>query len=71
MYQAVIKCSTNISDLYQALKPEEHQDKRAALRIKKNKNNLEINITAQDATSLRAMVASITRLLTIYEGKNE
>ncbi len=68
-YQAVIKCSQDINNLHQALKPEEHQDKRASLKIKKIKNQLEIKITAQDATSLRAMIASITRLLTIYEKK--
>ena len=71
MFQAVISCFDDLENIYQAFKPEETQDKRASFKIKKKKNSIELVIKAQDATSLRAMTASITRLLTIYNDRKK
>jgi len=69
MYQAVITTEDN-SGLFQALKPEESQNPRSSVKIKKNKNKIEIVIKAGDAVSLRALLASISRLLTVHEKVN-
>ncbi|MBW2963268.1 hypothetical protein KY306_00645 [Candidatus Woesearchaeota archaeon] len=71
MYQAVITCFDDLENIYQAFKPEESQDQRCSFQIKKKKNSIEFVIKAQDAVSLRAMMASITRLLTIYHGRKK
>jgi len=71
MFQAVISCFDDLENIYQTFKPEETQDKRVSFKIKKKKNLIELVIKAQDATSLRAMTASITRLLTIYHGRKK
>lgn len=69
MYRAVITTKDN-PNLFQALKPEESQDSRSSVKIKKNKGKIEIVVKAQDAVSLRALLASISRLLTVYEKVN-
>lgn len=66
MYRAVITCSDDLENIYRAFKPEETKDQRSSFKVIKKKNSVELVIEAQDATSLRALTASITRLLTIY-----
>lgn len=71
MYRAVISCFDDLENIFRAFKPEETEDKRSSFKIKKKKNSIELIITAQDAVSLRAMTASITRLLTIYHDRRK
>lgn len=66
LYQAVIRCPLDLN-LLKAFQPEESQDQRASFQIIKKEAAIELQITAQDAVSLRAMMASLTRLLTVYE----
>ena len=69
MYQAVIRCPFDLN-LLRAFQPEESQDKRASFQVVQKKDAIELQITAQDAVSLRAMMASLTRLLAVYEKTN-
>jgi len=65
-YQAVIRCPLDLN-LLKAFQPEESQDQRASFQIIQKKDIIELQITAQDAVSLRAITASLTRLLAVYE----
>lgn len=62
-----ITITTEDSDLYKALKAEETTGKRFEMKVKRAKKNTEITITAADATALKAITSSVTRLCEIAE----
>ena len=67
-YNCVIKVKADAS-LHQALLAEiaEHTWERSAFTLKKEKQLVIIEITAADATALRATFNSITKLLAVHE----
>jgi len=52
--------------LYRCYKPEIKKGNRSSFTLKKNKNNLEINIKAKDDTILKATINSIFKLFIVY-----
>ena len=53
-------------ELYDVLKPEEAATARFSIRIEKKKNTI-ISIIAEDATALKAITSSITKLIEVAE----
>ncbi len=66
-YQAEISTTENIDMLYKSLINEIVTTPRAQLDVKKEDNILKIQVSAKDATALRAMINGACKLLTIYE----
>lgn len=58
---------TYIEPYYVALKPEEEENKRASYSLELKPKELLIKVDAQDSTALRAMVNSITGILSIVD----
>jgi len=54
------------AELYDILKPEEATTARFSIQIEKKKNTI-ISITAEDATALKAITTSITKLIEVAE----
>ena len=54
------------AELYDVLKPEEATTARFSVSIEKEKNTI-ISIIAEDATALKAITSSITKLIEIAE----
>ena len=67
MYKTTIAVDKKINILYQAFKPEEVKTNRLALNVEKTEKNFQLNIAAKDATALRAILTSSSRLLGIFE----
>ena len=57
----------SIERLYKCLMPEIHKRGRGSVAIEKNDKRLDINIHAEDSVALRAVMNSITQMLTIFE----
>lgn len=53
--------------LIEAFKHEDGEGDRASWQMFKKKEGVEFRITAKDSTALRAVLNSITKLLTVYE----
>lgn len=56
----------NIQKLFEA-EEKVFDNQRAGYELKKTKQGLIFKITAEDSTALKAVLNSITKLLTIYE----
>lgn len=56
----------NIQKLFEA-EEKVFDNQRAGYELKKTKQELIFKITAQDSTALKAVLNSITKLLTVYE----
>jgi len=56
----------NIQKLFEA-EEKAFDNQRAGYELKKNKDALVFKITAEDSTALKAVLNSITKLLTVYE----
>jgi tRNA threonylcarbamoyladenosine modification (KEOPS) complex Pcc1 subunit len=56
----------NIQKLFEA-EEKAFDNQRASYELKKNKDSLVFKITAEDSTALKAVLNSITKLLTVYE----
>ena len=65
--KAEITIDNDVDLLYESFKPELKEWKRSTIKVKKNKDSLQFNIQAQDATSFRATLNSITGLLSVYD----
>lgn len=76
-YTADIKIYENIDNVYKSIMLESGKMDRSEQKIIKNKDHIEIKITATDANALRASFNSIMKLLSVFEkmetigGKNE
>lgn len=57
----------NIKAYYDALAPEAGEAGRAGYKLKLGKDKLTIEITAKDAIAFRAIITSLTGLLSIVE----
>ena|SRR3989344_4809346 len=68
-YQAQIIIDEHIDSIQECFKPELHELKsdRASYTLKKSKSRLLIDISAHDATALRAVFNSISKLLIVFE----
>ena len=72
-YSATITVFHEPEKLLQALNPELSRmavADRSILKVKQNKQSIEFIINAKDSTALRAVLNSITKLLTVYEKVN-
>ena len=67
MYKLTITCSDNIEVLQQALQPEIAKGNRFQTFVKKNKEKLNVTVTAEDATALKAITSSLLKLIEISE----
>ena len=56
----------NIEQLFEA-EEKAFDNKRAGYELKKTKQGLVFKITAEDSTALKAVLNSITKMLTVYE----
>lgn len=57
-----------IESYYKALHPEEKSEsERASYKLKKEKNKLTIEITAEDATAFRAVTNTLLGLISVVE----
>ena len=56
----------NIQKLFEA-EEKTFDNQRAGYELKKTKESLVFKITAEDSTALKAVLNSITKLLTVYE----
>jgi tRNA threonylcarbamoyladenosine modification (KEOPS) complex Pcc1 subunit len=56
----------NIQKLFEA-EEKTFANQRAGYELKKNKDSLIFKISAEDSTALKAVLNSITKLLTVYE----
>jgi tRNA threonylcarbamoyladenosine modification (KEOPS) complex Pcc1 subunit len=65
-YSALIKIDDDKDSLFECLKIEAEKADRSEISIKKGKT-LEIKVAAGDATSFRASMNFITRLLSVYD----
>lgn len=66
-YSAEITIDENIDELFDCLKIENINRERSDLKIKKTKEKLFLNITAKDATALRATFDGIIKLIITFE----
>ena len=70
-YSAEIQVHDDIEDnlekLYNCLLPEIHERGRGSVTIEKKEKRLDINIHAEDSVALRAIMNSMTQMLTIFE----
>ena len=66
-YEADIKVLDAPKILYDCLKPEILDGDRAGIELKKIREGLLLKIKAKDSVALRAMLNSITKLLTVHE----
>ena len=77
MQKLLIKGKKELLEAYKvALEPEQNfETQRAGYKLKPSKDKLTINITAQDATSFRAVNSTLTGLMSIvwrvWKLKNE
>ncbi|MBN2053080.1 hypothetical protein JW756_06255 [Candidatus Woesearchaeota archaeon] len=59
----------DIHNIQKLFEPEEKifDNQRASYELKKNKDELVFKISAEDSTALKAVLNSITKLLSVYE----
>jgi tRNA threonylcarbamoyladenosine modification (KEOPS) complex Pcc1 subunit len=69
-FSAEILVKEDLSNIEELFKPEEKafQNQRACYELRKTKQGLVFKITAKDSSALRAVLNSITKLLSVYEG---
>jgi len=65
-YSAKIEVNENIVDLFES-ENKEFTNNRASYKLKKTKNGVLFEISAKDATALRAILNSIAKNLIVYE----
>ena len=65
--QAHDEIEDNIEKLYRCLLPEIHKRGRGSVTIEKKDKRLDIKIQAEDSVALRAIMNSMTQMLTIFE----
>ena len=53
--------------LYRCVKSEQKDMPRSSLKIKKQKDNVVFEMSADDATALRATLNTVLKLLIVYE----
>ena len=66
-YEVNIKVLDASKTLFDCFKPEILKGDRAGVELKKIKEGLLFEIKAKDSVALRAMLNSISKLLTVYE----
>ena len=66
-YELELKVFNDPKILYDCFKPEILQGDRVSVELKKKKECLLFKIEAKDSIALRAMLNSISKLLTIHE----
>lgn len=69
-YSATIRLQYD-DKLYKCLIPEIHERDRASLKLDKVNDELIIGIDAKDAVALRALMNSLTQMLTIYDSTGD
>jgi tRNA threonylcarbamoyladenosine modification (KEOPS) complex Pcc1 subunit len=69
MLSAEITITKDIADVEKLFSSEDREfgNKRASYDIKREKDRLIFRITAKDSSALRAVLNSITKLLSVYE----
>ena len=72
-YKGEIICTQDIEALYKLFSPELKVDfnQRAGYKVKKKDMDLVITFYAKDKTALKAVINSILRNITVYEGTKE
>jgi tRNA threonylcarbamoyladenosine modification (KEOPS) complex Pcc1 subunit len=58
--------ASNIEKLFSA-EEKAFQNKRACYKIRKEKNKTIFKVSAEDSTALRAVLNSITKMISVYE----
>ena len=67
-YSATITADIPADDILQVIKAEQDSSySRASWTVKEEGGRISFDVTAQDSVALRAMLTSITKILTIYE----
>ena len=68
-FKAEIIITEDIHNIQKLFEAEEKifDNQRAGYELKKTKDALVFKITAEDSTALKAVLNSITKLLTVYE----
>lgn len=66
-YELDLKVFGDSKTLYDCFKPEILKGDRVSAELKKKKGYLLFKIKAKDSIALRAIINSITKLLTVYE----
>ena len=66
-YALDLKISDDSKALFECFQPEILKGDRATVDLKKKKDHLLFEIKAKDSVALRALINSITKLLTIHE----
>lgn len=67
MYTLTLTADDKDNLFYKALKPEETEGKRFGMKVQKTNKQAKILITAADATALKAITASVTKLCEVAE----
>lgn len=67
MYQSTIILNKDIDAIYKLFEPESKDLGRASYTIKKNKNQLVFDITAEDATALKIVMNTLSKIFIIWE----
>lgn len=67
MLQAILTIDESAAALFDCLQSESHALERAQVRYRLEKGMLIIEMTASDATALRACMSTVTRLLTVFD----
>ena len=69
--KAEIKAYSDPEKLYNCFKPESGKQKRSEYTIEKKEDHCLFTIEAEDSTALRAIMNTITKLITVYEKTKE
>jgi tRNA threonylcarbamoyladenosine modification (KEOPS) complex Pcc1 subunit len=67
MFTITINCQQDGKLLAECLEQEQSSWKRGGWSYKKKGEGLDITVTAQDVTALKAMTNSVVQLLTVFE----
>jgi len=65
--KAELKAYGDAEKIFVCFEPEVGEKNRSSFKIKKEKDHVLFEITAEDSVALRATLNSITKLLTTYE----
>jgi len=66
-YELELKVFGDSKKLYECFQPEILKGDRASVELKQKKEYLLLKIKAEDSVALRAMMNSVSKLLTVYE----
>ena len=67
-YNLVLSFDTNNSNnVYRIIKNEAGKKDRSEIDIKKEKDKITFNISANDSTALKSSINTVLKILTIYE----